>query len=83
MGSLGVELQATDAEQQHVSCLKSQWDGHRRSHRFQAGAGKTMGKEDSRRKLLSKIVLTLISPFRLIKESREVLNLSKKETNLC
>lgn len=45
------ELQATNAEEQHVSCLKYQWGKHLRSHRFQAGAGKIMGKEHSWRKL--------------------------------
>lgn len=44
------ELQATNAEEQHVSCLKNQWGRQFRSHRFQAGAGKIRGKEHSWRK---------------------------------
>lgn len=51
LGKPTSELQATNAEEQHASCLKYR-GGHLRAHRFQAGAGKIMGKEHSWRKLL-------------------------------
>lgn len=83
LGTSELSYRPQTSEQRRVSCLNCRWDGRRRSHRFQAGAGKMMGKEHSRRKLSSKTAWTLRSPLWPMKESKEALDWNQEETNCC